>query len=262
MHNDASSTELLGTAISCTGSEQFEPAFLAWLQSCLSFDGMTAIAYFQNAKPQPLFVWSSSEITHSFLHSIYLAGAYQIDPIYELHVRQYPRGCYRLRDIAPDQFHRTQYYEEYFRFTGLTDEIGILTYPADDVSLVISLECSKASGRRFSRHALKAAENVFPVAAALADRHWSTLEPLASGKKQMLDAALIASLREMHGISLSPRQAQVALLVLKGHSSVSIGLHLGISPQTVKVFRKQIYKRCKISSQAELFSLLLPLLSI
>ncbi len=64
-----------------------------------------------------------------------------------------------------------------------------------------------------------------------------------------------------HGVSLSPRQAEIALLILRGHSSVSIGLRLGISAQTVKVFRKQLYRKCGISSQAELFSLLMPLLT-
>ena len=63
-----------------------------------------------------------------------------------------------------------------------------------------------------------------------------------------------------HGVGLSRRQAEVALMILRGHSSVSIGLGLGISPQTVKVFRKQLYRKCGISSQAELFTLLLPLL--
>ena len=63
-----------------------------------------------------------------------------------------------------------------------------------------------------------------------------------------------------HGIHLSPRQAEVALLILRGHSTVSIGLRLGLSAQTVKVFRKQLYARCRISSQAELFALMLPLL--
>ena len=50
-------------------------------------------------------------------------------------------------------------------------------------------------------------------------------------------------------------------MILRGHSSVSISLRLGISPQTVKVFRKQLYRKCGISSQAELFSLVMPLLS-
>jgi len=42
---------------------------------------------------------------------------------------------------------------------------------------------------------------------------------------------------------------------------VSIGLRLGVSAQTVKVFRKQLYARCELSSQAELFALMLPLLA-
>jgi DNA-binding CsgD family transcriptional regulator len=50
-------------------------------------------------------------------------------------------------------------------------------------------------------------------------------------------------------------------MILRGHSSVSIGLQLEISPQTVKVFRKQLYKKCRISSQAELFNLMMPILS-
>jgi len=36
-------------------------------------------------------------------------------------------------------------------------------------------------------------------------------------------------------------------------------LHLDVSLQTVKVFRRQLYAKCCISSQAELFALLMPL---
>ena len=72
---------------------------------------------------------------------------------------------------------------------------------------------------------------------------------------------LSGTLKDETRISLSPRQAEVALLILRGNSSVSIGLRLGVSPQTVKVFRKQLYRKCEISSQAELFNMLLPLLN-
>jgi DNA-binding CsgD family transcriptional regulator len=40
-----------------------------------------------------------------------------------------------------------------------------------------------------------------------------------------------------------------------------IGLKLGVAYETVKVFWRQIYKKCNISSQAELFSLFVPLIS-
>jgi DNA-binding CsgD family transcriptional regulator len=75
-----------------------------------------------------------------------------------------------------------------------------------------------------------------------------------------MEKMYFSSVAETHSISLTNRQAEVALLVLQGHSSSSIGLRLGISPQTVKVFRKQLYKKCNISSQAELFALITPLL--
>jgi DNA-binding CsgD family transcriptional regulator len=68
----------------------------------------------------------------------------------------------------------------------------------------------------------------------------------------------IVTLRQ--GVKLSKRQAEVAILILRGHSSLSISLELGISPQTVKVFRRQLYSKCNISSQSELFHMMLPLL--
>ena len=67
-------------------------------------------------------------------------------------------------------------------------------------------------------------------------------------------------MKAQHDILLSKRQAEVALLILQGHSSLSIGLNLSISPQTIKVFRKQLYKKCNLTSQAELFALMMPML--
>ena len=46
-------------------------------------------------------------------------------------------------------------------------------------------------------------------------------------------------------------------LILKGHSSYSIAATLGVSPNTVKVHRRQAYAKLNISSQAELFHLFL-----
>ncbi|MBT6825500.1 MAG: helix-turn-helix transcriptional regulator, partial [Rhodospirillales bacterium] len=55
--------------------------------------------------------------------------------------------------------------------------------------------------------------------------------------------------------------SEVVSLILRGYSSISIGSMLDISVSTVKVHRKNIYAKLHISSQAELFSLFLPLLT-
>jgi len=48
----------------------------------------------------------------------------------------------------------------------------------------------------------------------------------------------------------------VATLIVQGHSSRAIGYKLGISSNTVKVHRRNLYKKLNISSQSELFGLL------
>ena len=124
-----------------------------------------------------------------------------------------------------------------------------------------------ATPRPFGTDARDIATRIAPVVAALAHRHLAEFREkpgVAAGPPPPADEPvdrLRRLLAAIHAIRLSQRQAQVSLLILQGHSSVSIGLRLGVSAQTVKVFRRQIYARCGISSQAELFALLLPLLT-
>lgn len=56
---------------------------------------------------------------------------------------------------------------------------------------------------------------------------------------------------------LSDREAEVARLILQGHSSKVIARMLGNSPETVKVFRKRIHTKLGLGSSGELFSLFL-----
>ena len=108
---------------------------------------------------------------------------------------------------------------------------------------------------------MEAAQRLSPIVTALAEGHWAGIADLPHPADDVT-GALVAALADRHGIKLSPRQAEVALMILRGHSTPSIGLRLGLSPQTVKVFRKQLYAKCNLSSQAELFALMVPLLRV
>jgi DNA-binding CsgD family transcriptional regulator len=57
-----------------------------------------------------------------------------------------------------------------------------------------------------------------------------------------------------HAGPLSPREREVADLLLRGCSSEAIGLRLGISRHTVKDHRKAIFRKLGIGSLAELFA--------
>jgi len=253
---------LLGAAIKSLHTADFEHAFSAWLQACVRFDNITTLAYFQSQPPKRLMSETIEPKAHENIDTVYLAGAYMLDPFHALHIAHAPRGLYRLSDIAPDRFQRNRYFLDYYRNTTMVDEIGFVGYPSVGVSIHVCLGRDSNSGLRFSNRLLATAARMVPVVTALVESHWQGLNSTGTYTEIDMRAKLMVAVKKAHGISLSPRQAEVAMLVLRGHSSVSIGLQLGISAQTVKVFRKQLYRKCKISSQAELFTLMLPLLAV
>ena len=55
---------------------------------------------------------------------------------------------------------------------------------------------------------------------------------------------------------LTRREKHTMDLILSGHGSEAIGLHLGIALPTVKTHRRNLYRKLGISSQAELFALM------
>ncbi len=251
----------LAQAIQTLGSEAFPAALDRWLETKLRQDNYTILVYFDGRRPRSLLRRARTPAVHDNFDRLYVAGAYLLDPFHDLHRNRAKAGVYRLSDIAPDQFHRNPYYLDYYSATTLLDELTFVTYPAPGASLHICLGRDASSASRFTAQEVATAHMLAPVVLALADRHWAGLDAGGAPSGANVTDQLIAAMKSAHDIGLSPRQAEVALLILRGHSSVSIGLKLGISAQTVKVFRKQLYRKCLISSQAELFHLMLPLLS-
>lgn len=248
----------LADAIARIGREGFEAALWRMFTALVRPDNMLVLVY-RDAGPA-LELWRRAADPKVFarLESTYLEGAFRLSPFYGLHLNRADEGLYRLRDIAPDAFQRSRFYVEYFGQTTIIDELAFRVRLADGLSLNLFLGRDGQSGRVFSGPEFATCQRIAPIIAALARSHWPAPR-LAPGPVEDTPA-LLAARAGQRGIVLSPRQAEVALLILKGHSTLSIGLQLGLSPQTVKVFRKQLYARCRISSQGELFALMLPLL--
>lgn len=250
----------LAEAIRLIHQPGFEAALGNLFRAVAAPDNLIILAYRDAGPPQVLYRQADTPMVYAALETTYVPGAYRLDPFFDLHLNRVPVGAYRLRDIAPDAFHRSRYFIEYYEQTTLVDEITFVAYPSLGVSLNLSLGRDAGSDRPFSERELATCQRLAPIVAALAEAHWSGLAR-ATGPAEDTAILLARAAARSHDIALSPRQAEVALLILRGHSTVSIGLRLGLSPQTVKVFRKQLYARCRISSQAELFALMLPLLT-
>ena len=249
----------LALAVRKLGKPGFESAMLQVFRRIAAPDNLLMLAYRETGPPQVLYSEAVQTEVFAQLESTYLAGAYLLDPFYDLHLTQVAVGAYRLRDIAPDAFKRSRYFIEYYDQTTLIDEVTFIAYPAPGVTINLCIGRDVSSAQLFLPREVEACARIAPIICALAEAHWAGLVSTA-GPAEDLSVTLGRTLKSVHGIHLSPRQAAVALLILRGHSTGSIAARLGVSPQTVKVFRKQLYERCRLSSQAELFALMLPLL--
>lgn len=258
--NADNSEVLLAETIKSLKKNDFSVYFNRWLRTLANHDNTTVLAYFRDETPQILLTDSETRAVHQNMSHVYLSGAYLLDPFYELHNSGADTNLYRMSDIAPDQFSRNQYFLEYYQRTTIIDEIAFIIWPSPQMSVHVCLGRDVKSKRRFTIREISSTKKVLPIVETLVCEHWGNLRFSREDHGENVLERMVRLVAETHSINLTKRQAEVALLVLRGHSSASIGLRLDISPQTVKVFRKQLYQKCNISSQAELFALITPLL--
>lgn len=88
------------------------------------------------------------------------------------------------------------------------------------------------------------------------------LPPRAFAAEGAMGLHIEAAMRCFGTSRLSDREAEVARLILQGHSSKVIARMLGNSPETVKVYRKRIHTKLGLASSAELFTLFLAALCV
>lgn len=134
----------------------------------------------------------------------------------------------------------------------------VLTFDLpDDQMAEISLSRIRAEGG-FEAASIARLRRAHPLIAAIFRRllaHLSHHEP-APGQ------TLKELLENFGSHLLSPREREVAILILKGHSSESISHHLGIATATVKTHRQKLYAKLNLSTQQELFSAFLRSLNL
>jgi DNA-binding CsgD family transcriptional regulator len=250
----------LSQCIDSIGAEKFPQSLVGALKLLAEFDYSVAFAYYQSEKPLCLFHTFSTEKRVVFVDN-YLKGPYLLDPFFKACDRKVETGMYRLRDIAPDRFYQSEYYRSYYIQTGLSEEICYIFYLPKGVAVVISLMRS-GERSRFSAREFRLLASIAPIAASLAQRHWQDIPEKfdieAAVDEPHRGRALIEStVSTLFSQRITPRETQVVAQVLEGHSSDSIATNLGISVGTVRIHRRNIYAKLRISSQQELFSIFL-----
>ena len=228
----------LGLATARVGTGGFAAALADLLRFAGGFENLMIAAFSDRRRPEPVYSDLSAEEARVSL-TPYIEHAYRGDPWFDLVQGGVRDGVFRLEDFIGRGFKRTLYYRDYYQQTRLRDECAILVRPNPGTALVLSMGLRTPDPERRGRTELL--HLLEPCILALCRLHWADL-PAGGGHGPAIAAD-----------DLSRRERQVLDLVLGGRSNKDIARVLALSPETVKVYRKRINRKLKISSATELF---------
>jgi DNA-binding CsgD family transcriptional regulator len=229
--------------IRSVGDDDFPSIAALALCELTSFELVTIVVHHRGARPSLIFDNFASSGSGLGLQN-YLSKTHRLNPVLQRFGRP---GAVRASDYratpAPDPrilpyFHKT--FEE---------ELGFLTvgWPAGMEELGLYFE-ALGGIVEFCIYRERA-RSPAPAQTLLALN--LLCEPVAAAFSR--HDALAHSGASLAGFS--PRERQVAELMLQGCTSEAIALRLEISCHTVKDYRKEIFRKLRISSLAELFAL-------
>lgn len=244
---------LLARVVDTIETEHFFPALRDFINSAVAIDNCVAVVFAVDCPPLILHQWSPQE--PNYFQMLYCQGAYVLDPFYRVCLDRREGGTFLLDEIAPDSFNESDFYRTYYQKVQMIDEIGML-FPVDARRMIHLSLGRRAKSEYYTSADASRVRYIAPLLESLLKRHvrqrveqWKVGETADAGPASPLATDWLAP------YNVTAREAEIAALVLRGHSNTSIGLTLRISVETVKVHRRNLYNKVRISSQAELFLL-------
>jgi DNA-binding CsgD family transcriptional regulator len=244
----------LARVIDNMGKAKFWKNLILLLNEVIPFDNALALQVIAESAPHVFAEYCPANSGLPSPVPFYLNGLYLLDPFLQSAHEGLSDGLYRLEEIAPDLFRQSEYFLNYFRDVVGEDEIQlIVNHTAIKGTVMLSI----GSRTRFHTDSIGRLVVCTPWVISLIKQHLActNAKPSASADHGNLPARVQQTLNVFGAALLSEREMEIARLVLRGNSSKAIAERLGISPETVKVHRRNLYNKLGISSQPELFSL-------
>ncbi|MFQ5982727.1 MAG: LuxR C-terminal-related transcriptional regulator [Woeseiaceae bacterium] len=241
--------------ISSTDDQSAADALISAIGTIVDHEGTCLIAFHRDSSPEVLHHTLEPAGEKHYLGR-YLAGPYLLDPLYQLAIRKDRPTLCRFRDELPDRFRSSEYYRQYCDRTHLLDEMDFLSDVSGSTTLVLVVGRRK---RMFSKSELTRLERIEPVVQAAIRKIWSgwSARTSASGRDDSMHRRLTRCFESFGQGVLTERERQISQLLLRGHSSKSVARLLDIAPGTVMVHKRNLFSKLGITSQYELFSILI-----
>jgi len=227
----------------------FEAAVLQAVRRLVDFCFVMSFSYVGHERPNALGDTLTAQ-RRKLIVQDYLAGPYMLDPFVQQAAAGVRSGCFRLLDLAPDRFRQSEYHRLHYGLTGIREEVGFFfPVPGDGVGVLSMARWEDAP--RLARREIGILKLIEPALGALCAEHYAArAAPTLEDSRPPFTQAY----QQFGGKLLSEREREIVALVLQGHSTESIAGRLDISPGTVKIHRRNIYRKLGIGTQAGLFA--------
>jgi len=194
----------------------------------------------------------------------YLESLYLLDPVYDHFLRRSLPTCALLHDICPDDFFESDYFLKYWSSVNILSEFSINTHFDDDTVLHVPL--SRVSGSEpFSQNDIDILTAASAVAVATMRRFWEVRRTDFESGAKKADSfhGHLRFVMDNFGCSLlTAREMDIMQLTMRGYSDKLSARQLDITPGTVRNHKKSIFNKLQVSSQGQVFGLLLDVLQM
>ena len=250
----------ISRAIAALGTPKFFRALVAAVRGQVKIDYPQIWLYHRDLPPTVLY----HEIPdHAVSKQVddYLEGPYREDPFYRASMAQPRSKIYRLSRVTMGKLHQSDYYRDYYRDTGITDESVYLSKLGKGNVINFCMMRLTESGE-FSEEEYKALYLLADPVSELIKSHsehgnFAVRHLIQPGINHPIDVAF----RTFGASLLSPREKDVLELMLRGYGTDISASRLSIAVETVRRHRKSIYRKLDVSSQTDLFSLFINAMS-
>lgn len=224
----------IASAVNATLPEEISAYFTAGARDLVASDQVYIGLYLRDSASITIY-----ERDPDHWNRNYDTRKYRQDPFFRLFAGSRQDFLLPLSALDKGDFHTSAYYRDFYEPSGSFDEItGVFNFDRNAAGFVTYLR--RRGARPFGAAELATVEATADATRLVLERLWRQWRP--PGENPLSLAAL------------SPRERQIALLLIDGGCAKSISRDLAITPGTVRNHIKTVYRKLGLHSQVELMA--------
>lgn len=244
--------------------DTFYTGFLQMINQLVPTDSLVILEFEKEKQPVILHDALHPREKRSF-YDIYMSGAYLLSPLYQ-NWQELPDGFFRIDDISLDDLEGSDFSRAYYQDCGLSDEANFVVHLDESKAVAVCFGRQQLS-MPFSPMEVHYLHLVEPMFRTAIYQHEKKLRSSKNSRQDNTDIENVSRfpghtilqerLQSFGASLLTEREQEVVAQILKGKSSKLSARELNITPDTERSHRKRIYSKLGVTSQTELFSLVL-----